>query len=148
MFTFLQRLDDTQFVFRINPSVNRDLLHGPVQCVVRHLVNFRARERPVIGANAQLFTNNSGGNRVVAGDHHRADTRLSCLGHGFFGFFPRRVDHADQAYKHQILLKVFIYPVWLEVGCGYETGRHAQCAQGFRRQVFVGQQDVGTALWR
>ena len=48
-----------------------------------------------------------GGRRVVARDHHRADVRPLGDGDGRLRLRPGRIDHADQAEQHEVVLDAF-----------------------------------------
>ena len=54
--------------------------------------------------DVQLAGDRFGGRRVVAGDHHGADVRPLGGGDGGLRLGPRRIDHADQAEQHEVVL--------------------------------------------
>ena len=59
-----------------------------------------------IARDTEFRANDRSGLRMIAGNHHRSDSRTFCARDGLFRLVPRRIDHADQSCKDEIMLDV------------------------------------------
>ena len=67
-------------------------------------VQLGAGQRPPRSGDAEVGGDGLGGERVVAGDHHRADARAGARRDRVADLGSGRVDDADQAEQGQVLL--------------------------------------------
>ncbi len=89
------------------------------------------------------FGNRAGGVGEVAGDHHRADSRMARMFERGFHFGARRVDHAHQTDEDQILFQILGLDlfdiIWHILFQTIGKTKHAQCIFGHR---IVGGEDL------
>ena len=102
----LQRLHDLELVLGGHAGVHGDLRSRLVERrLVGHRVELIAGEGlAALFDDAQIGSDAGRGERVVAGDHHRADAGAMRFGHGITHFGTRRVDDADHAGPDQVTL--------------------------------------------
>ena len=102
----LQRADDAQLVFGIDAGEHAHVLDDGIELGVVHGAQLGAGDDPRAGLEDVQFARDRLGRRgVVAGDHDGADVRAAAQrATASFTSGARRVDHADQAEQHQVVL--------------------------------------------
>ena len=94
-----------QLVLGIDAGEHAHLLDDGVELGIVHGAQFGAGHEPRARLEDRQFARDRlGGRRMVAGDHHGADVRPLGGDDGVSGLGARRVDHADQAEQHEIVL--------------------------------------------
>ncbi|MPN05819.1 hypothetical protein SDC9_153073 [bioreactor metagenome] len=89
-------------MLRGHPGVHADLGHKLPQLPVAHSVDGGAVHRlGPLGEDTNFFGDGGGGDAVVPGDHHRADSGGDALRHRRGGFLAGRVHHGNQPQKVQ-----------------------------------------------
>ena len=100
---FCRALDDAQLVLGRDAGEDRDAARRPPPArPASNFVDVAAGEHPVVGGDAQVAGNVGGRQRVVAGDHDRADAGGDAAGDRGAHLGARRVDHPVEAEKDQV----------------------------------------------
>ena len=101
----LKRADNPQLVLGIDAGEHAHLFDDCIELGVRHGAQLGAGHEPRARLeDFELAGDRLGGCRMIAGDHHRADVRPLGDGDGGLRLRARRIDHADQAEQHKIVL--------------------------------------------
>ena len=143
----LQGFDDLELVLGGHARVHGHFGRGLVECgLIGQLVELVAGQGlAVLGDDAKVGGDAGGGQRVVAGDHHRADAGTMGLGHGVAHLSTRRIDNADHAIPDEIGFDGFglIGDVG-HLACGVDayTG-HISQRTGFQRTAGLAKRTVG-----
>jgi hypothetical protein len=133
MFFLLQGGHHPQFVGRGNAGVNLNVFHLALKIGLVHLLQLRPGDDPPLLQQPQLASHRLGGQRMVAGNHHRFDAGLLAQFDGRFGLRPGRVDHPHQPQEGHLLLGAFQSDVCF--------GGHGQHSQGLGSHVPGGVQN-------
>ena len=98
-------LDDAQLVLGIDAGEHAHVLDDGVELGVAHGAQLGAGDDPRAGLeDVELARDRLGGRRMVAGDHHGADMRAPGGRDRGLRLGARRVDHADEAEQHEVVL--------------------------------------------
>ncbi len=110
MASILQCLNDLELLLRRDAGVDRDIAYGCVQLLRRQIAEVHPCENvhaPAVHVlllhDPHLGGDADGGQRLVAGDHGRADTGRFGGEHGLSGLRSGRIDHAHQSHQQHVL---------------------------------------------
>ena len=143
----LQGFDDLELVLGGHARVHGHFGRGLVERgLIGQLVELVAGQGlAILGDDAKVGGDAGGGQRVVAGDHHRADAGTMGLGHGVAHLGTRRIDNADHAIPDEIGFNGFglIGDVG-HLACSIDayTG-HISQRTGFQRTAGLAKRTVG-----
>ena len=111
----LEGFDDRHFVFRGYAGEYRGMLHDFAEFFFGHGVEFLSGNDLMLAlGNPQVDRHSQRSVPIVAGDHNGANASLGANFYRFPRFCARRVDHAQEANKDQVLLDL----------PRFEVGRH------------------------
>ena len=117
----LQRLHDPQLLLGRHPGIDAATGHHRPKRWILHRLQLAAQHHLPIGCRqANRRPNRSGRERMVAGDHHRANSRLTAGGHGGCHLRTGWIQLGHQAQQH-LALEV---ELWAGVVGGAGEGEH------------------------
>ena len=101
----LPGINDTDFVLRRYPGIDRDPVQTLLQSGIIHGIEFGAGDGEVpFSEKTDPPGNRHGRDFVISGDHDRADTGAEGIQYSRAGFDPRRIHHGCHAEKGIVLL--------------------------------------------
>ena len=129
-------VNDTDFMFRLNPCIHTELCNPAVQFFVAHFIQLRTCDGlRLILDNSELFCNRNRRIAVVARNHNGADSgALTFLDRSLY-LRTDRIDHSGQTDENQIVFRGLGGRLFRQ--CIILTHRGAQDAEGFVRHFFV-----------
>jgi len=126
-------------VFGTHAGIHSHILDDRLQFVDAHLGQLLACDNAILPIglprDSQLARDTQGRQRVIPGDHHRADSRLATFDNRVLDFGAWRIDHAGQTYEDQRLLQRLLIDRLGQI-LQWAHG-HAQDSYALARQLVV-----------
>ena len=137
----LQRVHNAHLVLRGDTRKYIDGFDLLPERLICHLIKFCTGDDFLLRFHqTNRFGNRAGRLGVIASDHNGADTSLASHSQGFTDFGARRVDHADQPGKDQVVFNVLWSQFFGDFFDNFVS--HSDHTQGFASHLVVGNTDA------